>query len=307
MPIEAQMDHFGLFTNDLEKTIAWYNSFLGFKVSDYLPPGNEKEALVAPDGISWMRYSALHHDLTLIQLPSEMKKLNSDKTKSNLHKISFKIYSEENFHNSYKNLQSQSSVFAEEFFIHPFFKCPGFIISDPDGNLIEILNIPKNNDEKFEIDNNKSAYSPIDSLSHLSINSKNIDVAANWYKNVFGMQKQKEYVDESSSNKKIALSDAQGEVKLVLCESLQKEKTNDLQQIAFRVKDNETVLSIHDFISSKNIPIIREPFRGWTGWLRYYFKDTDENKIEIESGMDLVEPAYGLDNEIIAKLDLQHI
>ena len=91
MPIEAQMDHFGLFTNDLEKTIGWYNSFLGFKVSDYLPPGNEKEALVAPDGISWMRYSALHHDLTLIQLPSEMKKLNSDKTKSNLHKISFKI------------------------------------------------------------------------------------------------------------------------------------------------------------------------------------------------------------------------
>ena len=85
MPIEAQMDHFGLFTNDLEKTIEWYNSFLGFKVSDYLPPGNEKEALVAPDGISWMRYSALHHDLTLIQLPSEMKKLNSDKTKSNLH------------------------------------------------------------------------------------------------------------------------------------------------------------------------------------------------------------------------------
>ena len=32
MPIEAQMDHFGLFTNDLEKTIEWYNSFLGFKL-----------------------------------------------------------------------------------------------------------------------------------------------------------------------------------------------------------------------------------------------------------------------------------
>ena len=307
MPIEAQMDHFGLFTNDLEKTIEWYNQFLGFKVSDYLPPGNEKESLVAPDGISWMRYSSLYHDLTLVQLPSEMKIFHSDKTKSNLHKISFKIYSKENFQNSYKNLQNQNSVSLEELFIHPFFKCPGFIISDPDGNLIEILNIPKNNDEKFEIDNNKSAYSPIDSLSHLSINSKNIDVAANWYKNVFGMQKQKEYVDTTGLNKKNALSDAQGEIKLVLCESPQNEKINDLQQIAFRVKDNQTVLSIHDFISSKNIPVIREPFRGWTGWLRYYFEDIDKNKIEIESGMDLVEPTYGLDNQIIAKLDLQHI
>ena len=103
------------------------------------------------------------------------------------------------------------------------------------------------------------------------------------------------------------MSDAQGEIKLVLCESPQNEKINDLQQIAFRVKDNQTVLSIHDFISSKNIPVIREPFRGWTGWLRYYFEDIDKNKIEIESGMDLVEPTYGLDNQIIAKLDLQHI
>ena len=307
MPIEAQMDHFGLFTNDLEKTIEWYNQFLGFKVSDYLPPGNEKESLVAPDGISWMRYSSLHHDLTLVQLPSEMKIFHSDKTKSNLHKISFKIYSKENFQNSYKNLQNQNSVSLEELFIHPFLKCPGFIISDPDGNLIEILNMPKKKDEEFAIDNNRSAYAPIDSLSHLSINSDDINTAANWYGDIFGMQKHKEYVDTTGLNKKNALSDAQGEIKLVLCESPQNEKINDLQQIAFRVKDNQTVLSIHDFISSKNIPDIREPFRGWTGWLRYYFEDIDKNKIEIESGMDLVEPTYGLDNQIIAKLDLQHI
>lgn len=45
MSIEAVMDHFGLFTNDLEKTISWYNKFLGFKVSDYLPPGKKKKRL----------------------------------------------------------------------------------------------------------------------------------------------------------------------------------------------------------------------------------------------------------------------
>tara|TARA_A100001037_G_C15154225_1_gene642794 strand:+ start:22049 stop:22972 length:924 start_codon:yes stop_codon:yes gene_type:complete len=306
VPIEAKMDHFGLFTNDLEKTIAWYNQFLGFKVSDYLPPGNEKEALVAPDGISWMRYSELHHDLTLVQLPSEMKILNSNKTKSNLHKISFKIYSENNFQISYKNLQNQNLVFAEKLFMHPFFQCPGFIISDPDGNLIEILNSPKKKDEEFAIDNNKSAYAPIDALSHLSINSEDINTAANWYKDVFGMQKQKDFVDSTGSNRKNALSDAQGEIKLILCECSRKEKISDLQQIAFRVKDNDTVLSIHDFISSKDIPIIREPFRGWTGWLRYYFEDIDKNKIEIESGMDLVDPVHGFENTIVKKLNLQH-
>ena len=93
MSIEAVMDHFGLFTNDLEKTISWYNKFLGFKVSDYLPPGNKKEALVVPDGISWMRLSTLHHDLTLVQLPTKKKVLSADKKKSNLKKITFEIYS----------------------------------------------------------------------------------------------------------------------------------------------------------------------------------------------------------------------
>ena len=307
MSIEAEMDHFGLFTNDLEKTIAWYNKFLGFKVSDYLPPGNKKEALVAPDGISWMRFSTLHHDLTLVQLPTKKKVLSADKKKSNLKKITFEIYLEERFQNAYKYLNTSNSVLLEQLSIHPFLKCPSFTVSDPNGNLIEIINRHKKGNKEFKTDNNKAASVPVDSLSYISINSKDMNSAANWYEDVFGMQKQSDIIDTEDTNKKIAMSDTEGNIKLVICESPGKDKISDLQQIAFRVKDNEKVLSIHDFILSKNIPVIREPFRGWTGWLRYYFEDFDGNKIEIESGMDIVEPNYGFDNHIIKKLDLQHI
>ncbi len=307
MSIEAEMDHFGLFTNDLEKTITWYNKFLGFKVSDYLPPGNEKEALVAPDGISWMRYSSFHHDLTLVQLPFKKNISVSDKNKSNLNKITFQIYSEENFRKSHKYLTTTNFVFSEQLSIHLFFKCPSFTVSDPNGNLIEIINRPEKAKKELKTDNNKAASVQVDSLSYISINSKDMNSAANWYEDVFGMQKQSDFIDAEDTNKKIAMSDKEGNIKLVICESPKKDKVVDLQQIAFRVKDNEKILSIHDFILSKNIRIIREPFRGWTGWLRYYFEDFDGNKIEIESGMDIVEPNYGFDNQIIKKLDLQHI
>ena len=114
MSIEAEMDHFGLFTNDLEKTIAWYNKFLGFKVSDYLPPGNEKEALVAPDGISWMRYSSLHHDLTLVQLPFKKNISVSDKNKSY---IVLEVFDFGNI------LPSSSAIITTRFFSNQFIVC----------------------------------------------------------------------------------------------------------------------------------------------------------------------------------------
>ena len=214
MSIEARLDHFGLFTNNLEKTISWYNKFLGFKVSDYLPPGNEKEALVAPDGISWMRYTCLHHDLALVQLPPGKNISVSDKKKSNLKKITFQIHSEESFLHSYKYLKTENFIFPEQLSTHPFFKCPSFSISDPNGNLIQILNRRQKLNQEFETDNNKTACVPIESLSHISINSKDMNGAADWYEDIFGMQKHENYIDTDHTNKKIAMSDSEGEIKL---------------------------------------------------------------------------------------------
>ena len=68
--VDVEMDHLGLYVKNLHETIRWYNEYLGFRLSDYLPKGNTEEP-VAPDGIAWMRYGEWHHDLTLIQVPDE--------------------------------------------------------------------------------------------------------------------------------------------------------------------------------------------------------------------------------------------
>ena len=65
MSVQAKLDHLGLYTKDIERSMRWYHEILGYRLSDYLPPGNIEEP-VAPDGISWMRYSRLHHDMTFI-------------------------------------------------------------------------------------------------------------------------------------------------------------------------------------------------------------------------------------------------
>ena len=66
MSARVKLDHFGLYVKDMERTIRWYHDVLGFRLSDYLPPGNTDEP-AAPDGIAWLRYGDLHHDLTIIQ------------------------------------------------------------------------------------------------------------------------------------------------------------------------------------------------------------------------------------------------
>ena len=101
MSVQAKLDHIGLYTKDIERSMRWYYEILGFRVSDYLPPENTEEP-VAPDGISWMRYSNLHHDLTFVQFPAEALAAPQTTRPDNLQQFAFHLDSEDAVEAAYK-------------------------------------------------------------------------------------------------------------------------------------------------------------------------------------------------------------
>ncbi|MED5578985.1 MAG: VOC family protein [Nitrospinota bacterium] len=300
--VQIEMDHLGLYVQDLEKTISWYNEYLGFRLSDYLPKGNKEEP-VAPDGIAWMRYGKWHHDLTLIQVPDEAMKQNEDKLLSNLKEICFFANSKKSLEGIYDKLTS-SQVISELKFDSSS-ETSEFLTQDPDKNKIKILHDPSV--KKLKVEN---FFSQINSLSHVTIWSKNTDIARKWYQNNLDLKEK-----TGSKIESVKMTNAQGETKLIIDQtpeewlnrSLSFNGRGTLQQIALKVKSEKKLLDSYDLLVKNEVEIVQSPRpQNWSSGTKFYFLDTDKIKIEIETGMKSVEDSYGSGYEIIKKLNLLH-
>jgi catechol 2,3-dioxygenase-like lactoylglutathione lyase family enzyme len=76
-----------------------------------------------------------------------------------------------------------------------------------------------------------------------------------------------------------------------------------LQQIAFAVEDKEQLLAAHEFLVSRGADIIQAPRpQNWSGGMKFYFRDPDGNKLEMEYGMKAVPLGYGSQYEIAQRL-----
>ena len=299
--VQAEMDHLGLYVQNLEKTISWYNKYLGFRLSDYLPKGNKEEP-VAPDGIAWMRYGKWHHDLTLIQVPDDAITKN-EKTLSNLKEICFFANSKKSMKCIYDNLTS--SFDTSELKFHPVSKISQFSTEDPDKNKIRILHGPSVVKLQEE-----THFSLINSLSHITIWSKNLDISKKWYKKNLDL---KEKINSKKDS--IKMTNTKDEIKLIiekmpkefLTKSLSFKGRGTLQQIALKVKSEKELLDSYNFLVQNEVEIVQPPRpQNWSSGTKFYFLDTDKIKIEIETGMKSVADNYGSGYEVIKKLNLFH-
>jgi len=300
--VDVEMDHLGLYVQNLDQTIHWYNQYLGFRLSDYLPKGNTEEP-VAPDGIAWMRYGKWHHDITLIQVPDEAVHTNEKVIISNLREICFFANSKNSLENIYKNL-AKSQIVSEMKFDSAS-KTSQFTTKDPDKNKIRISynpSIEKRKEETF--------FSQINSLSHIAIWSKDTKVAKKWY------EKNLNFKEKINSEKdSFKMTNTQGEVKLII-DQISKETLNKnlsfagrgtLQQIALKVKSEKDLLDSHAFLVKNKVKIVQAPRpQNWSSGTKFYFLDMDKIKIEIETGMKSVEDSYGSKYEVIQRLNLIH-
>lgn len=299
--VQIEMDHLGLYVQNLEKTISWYNKHLGFRLSDYLPKGNKEEP-VAPDGIAWMRYGKWHHDLTLIQVPDDAITKNEE-TLSNLKEICFFANSKKSIKCIYDNLTS--SFATSELKFDPISKISQFSTEDPDRNKIKILHSPSVVKLQEE-----THFSLINSLSHITIWSKNLDISKKWYEKNLDL---KEKVNSEKDSVKMA--NTKDEIKLIiekipnefLAKSLSFKGRGTLQQIALKVKSEKELLDSYDFLVQNEVEIVQPPRpQNWSSGTKFYFLDADKIKIEIETGMKSVADNYGSGYEVIKKLNLFH-
>tara|TARA_Y100000588_G_scaffold380434_1_gene464313 strand:- start:3196 stop:4128 length:933 start_codon:yes stop_codon:yes gene_type:complete len=300
--IDVELDHLGLYVQNLDETIHWYNQHLGFKLSDYLPKGNTEEP-VAPDGIAWMRYGKWHHDLTLIQVPDEAVNLNEEEVISNLKEICFYTNSKNALVNIYDHLPT--SKITSEIKFDPTSKTSQFTTKDPDKNKIRILHHPSIVRRKEE-----SHFSQINSLSHITIWSRDTEIAKQWYEKNLNFKEKINFEKDS-----IKMTNTQGDVKLIIDQipkgSLKKNLSfagrGTLQQIALKVKSEEVLLDSHDLLVKNKVEIVQAPRpQNWSSGTKFYFLDMDNIKIEIETGMKSVVDSYGSEYEVIKRLNLFH-
>lgn len=309
MPFRARMDHVGLHTLDLERSIRWYHHVLGLRLSDYLPPGNTREP-VAPHGIAWMRYGPFHHDLTLVQVPPEAA-ADAGGRPSSLQQLAFHVASEEAVEVAYRAVQAAGVPIVSPLKRGPVLGVLQFYMGDPDGNKIEIFHTPGLPPQRPRAVPGEGLIQ-VEFLSHIGVWTRDMERAIAWYQEMLGFR----LADKRGANPPeerlprhgIAwLSNSAEHHNLVLVQlppgvrdrPLPFGGRGTLQQIAFAVDSRELLLEAHEFLAANGADIIQAPRpQNWSGGMKFYFRDPDGNKLEIEWGMKVVPPEYGSQYEI---------
>ena len=317
MSVQAKLDHIGLYTKDIERSMRWYYEILGFRVSDYLPPENTEEP-VAPDGISWMRYSNLHHDLTFVQFPAEALAAPQTTRPDNLQQFAFHLDSEDAVEAAYKAVVDAGVTIVSSLKRGPVLGVLQFYMAAPDGNKIEIFNTPDLPPRPI-----RSVESPglvhVEFLSHIGIHTKDTQESIDWYEEMLGFrvsdrrgQNPLEPALMAAVPNGIAwLSNSEEHHNLVLVqlppdeidEPLPYGGRGTLQQIALVVESIDALLAAHEFLAAKGVKIVVPPRpQNWSGGMKFYFQDPDGVKIEISHGMKTVDLDYGFQYEIAQRI-----
>lgn len=317
MPVDAKLDHLGLYTEDIERSMRWYHEILGFRVSDYLPPGNTEEP-VAPDGISWMRYSHLHHDLTFVQYPVEALSEPETGQPGNLQQFAFHVASEGAVEAAYEAVTAAGVTIVSPLKRGPVLGILQFYMADPDGNKVEIFHTPG-----LAPRPERSVESPglirVDFLSHVGVYAGDMEKSIDWYEEMLGFRladkrgaDPPEPVLQTSAPHGIAwMSNTEEHHNLVLVQLAPEEigrplpfgGRGSLQQIALDIESTDALMSAHEYLAGKGVDIVVPPRpQNWSGGMKFYFRDPDGTKLEISSGMKTVDLDYGSQYEIARKM-----
>ncbi len=308
MSVQAKLDHIGLYVKDHERSIRWYHDVLGYRLSDYLPGGNTDEP-AAPEGISWLRYSNLHHDLTLIQYPAEALSAPEARRPNNLQQFALHVASEAVVEAAYEAVVSAGVTIHSPLKRGPVLGVLQFYMKDPDGNKIEIFNtpgLPPQPQRSVET----AGMIQVEFLSHVGIYARDIQKSIDWYEEMFGFRlsdrrgaNPPEPALQAAVPHGIAwLSNTEEHHNLVLVQLAPDEVDEplpfggrgSLQQIALDIESTDALLAAHEFLAGKGVEIVQAPRpQNWSGGMKFYFKDPDGIKIEISHGMKTVELDYG--------------
>ncbi len=317
MAVRVKVDHIGLYTKDLERSIRWYHRILGYRLSDYLPPGNTEEP-AAPDGIAWMRYSRLHHDLTLVQYPAGALSGEDTGRPGNLQQFALHVASEEAVEAAYGAAASAGVGILSPLKRGPLLGILQFYMADPDGNKIEIFHTPGLT-LRPERGVESKGLIRVDFLSHVGIHTRDMPKSIDWYEEMLGFRLTDsrgagppEPELKAHAPHGIAwMSNTDEHHNLVLVqlgpdaigEPLPFGGRGSLQQIAFDIESVDELLAAHEFLASKGAEIVVPPCpQNWSGGMKFYFLDPDGVKLEISHGMKSVDLDYGSQYEIAQKI-----
>ncbi|MEK6709211.1 MAG: VOC family protein [Nitrospinota bacterium] len=133
----GSLSHVGIWVRDMDRSIRWYEEMLGFVLTERLGVNDIEPA--APHGIAWLRCSAEHHNLVLIQLPPEqVAEPVPYGGKGTLQQLAFEVESVEALHAAHAFLAER----GVKILLPPRRQnmSPGwkFYFADPDGYKLEI-------------------------------------------------------------------------------------------------------------------------------------------------------------------------
>lgn len=317
MSVSVKLDHFGLYVQDLERSIRWFHDVLGFRLSDYLPPGNTEEP-AAPDGIAWMRFGDLHHDLTLVQNPPEAIADGVPRRASNLQQLAYHLATEEEVEVAFQAVVEAGLPIVRPMKRGPLLGVLQFYMADPDGNKVEVFSTPGLARERRRTAKEKGGgLMRVERFSHVGINVRDVERSITWYEEMLGFRLSDKRGPNPPEGDRLPphgiawMSCSEEHHNLVLVQLPPEEVgaplpfggRGSLQQIAFVAGSVEALHEAYEFLAGKGVEIVQKPRpQNWSSGTKFYFRDPDGNKLEIEAGMNQVAPDYGSHYEIAQRI-----
>jgi catechol 2,3-dioxygenase-like lactoylglutathione lyase family enzyme len=163
----SRLGHVGLTVRDIDRTVAFYERYLGMRLTERFEYPEEKVGHgVAVTAGAFIRCEVTHHELSIFKMRREI--LPDDAPDAprfgfGLHHIAFELASPEDLLQLYKNMRDDGVEIVNSRKGGPGNQ-PRFYARDPDGNLLEFYwGI-----DKVGWDGAPRAYDPIEEIDILS-------------------------------------------------------------------------------------------------------------------------------------------
>lgn len=150
-PKPARMQHFAVEVSDPDRSIAWYRSVLGFKLTERHPAGEHPQI---PVELTFMRLGTVHHELVLVHNPAKTYRARPSGPEADLdgppafHHFALECDTRDDWHALVEHVTAQGVSVVRGPVLHSFVQSRGdgswgeneaIYILDPDGHRIELF------------------------------------------------------------------------------------------------------------------------------------------------------------------------